>query len=352
MSATTPDTETISTYQQNLNINYITYAALTIVCYEFIATLQHEYELVWKQRWTGATWLFLANRCHNYSLQRFMVVLLNLPILIIAVFSALRVFALLGHAYIPAAFTLALGIAPVALGIYQESQVTYNYVDDPALGSSCYAKSLIPPAASFHSKNYSDHIIVMLTHLTVVLAMILATIVNDVIAITITWIKTYRHVREASSIGTDISFSAVLLQYGSLYFIVILIVDLTDGLALLAPSVQPIGPVETFTIILPNVVLSRFLINLRQTDTEESDGAAHSSRFSTLNFRMPSIPGIIGNLGELLAEYDDDADNEDAVAETYKGSTTGTAVDSSEGVGTSHVMNIGSGEIGVIAQSV
>ncbi|KAJ3559716.1 hypothetical protein NM688_g167 [Phlebia brevispora] len=259
-------------------------------------------------------------------------------------YSCLRVFALLGHAYIPAAFTLALGVAPFALGFYQGSQVTSYYIDDPVLGSSCYFNYLISPSVLFDGKNCSEHIMMVLTHLTVALAATLSSIAADVIAIVITWIKIYRHVREASSTGADVSFGAVLLRYGSMFFIVFFILNLTDGLAVL---------VILFLITLkwhcssrlPNIILSRFLINLRRINVPESGSAARFSRFSLPNFRMPSIPSIIGNLGEPLADNEDDHDEEDhAVAEAYE-ERVGAAVGAGEDVGGSDVMNIGTLEI-------
>lgn len=49
---------------------------------------------------------------------------------------------------------------------------------------------------------------------TVTLASVLCTISADVVAIVITWIKTYYHVREAYSAGIKVSFGATLLRYG------------------------------------------------------------------------------------------------------------------------------------------
>ncbi|KAJ3551701.1 hypothetical protein NM688_g4554 [Phlebia brevispora] len=279
MSTTASDAEIISAYQDNLIYNYFVYAALSMLEY--------------------------------------------LPTIVIAMFSALRVFALLGRTYILATFTFALGLAPAVLNLYQTSQITYYYIDDPVLGASCYFNYLISPSVLFYGKNHSGHIIIVLTHSTATLAGTLSTICADVIAIVVTWIKTYRHVREASSTGADISFGAVLLRYGSLYF------------------------------ILPNIIISRFLINLHQINAHESGSAANFSRFSPLNFHIPSIPSIVGNLGEPLADNEDDRDDEDRiVAEAYGDGTAGAAVNSAEEVGMSDVMDIGSGGIEVLAESV
>ncbi len=67
---------------------------------------------------------------------------------------------------------------------------------------------------------------------------------------------------------------------------------------------------------LPQLLLSRFIINLRDADspTTHLSDDRHPSRFSIPNFRMPTLDGVVGNLGEPLdfVEYcvEDDEDGE------------------------------------------
>ncbi|KAJ3554531.1 hypothetical protein NM688_g3057 [Phlebia brevispora] len=354
MSATAEDAELIEAYKTNLIYGYCNTATLVIVCYEFMLTFREEYELVWKRRWTGATWLFLTNRCDNYSLQHFLTVLGNSPGIIIAVFSALDVFALLGRTYILAAFTFALGIAPVALDFYQISSLEWSYIDDPVLGAACYYNYQISPSVVFHSKKYSDCTMAMLMRLIATLARVFTTIATAVIAIMITWIKTRRHVREASSVGTKVGFGATLLRYGrmpkllvefaahkcetgSLYFTVLFITELLCGFSEFTLSPLLFGALTVCTAILPNIVLSRLLINLRQVHAPESSNGAQPPRF-----RMLSIASIVGNLGELLADNEDDVDYEDHdIADICK---DGAVVTSGEVSRMSDVVDIGAPE--------
>lgn len=65
---------------------------------------------------------------------------------------------------------------------------------------------------------------------------------------------------------------------------------------------------------LPQIILSRFIINLRYTETS-SIGADSSvdqdhSRSSHINFRAPSRAQIVGNIGEPLDFKDYDLDGE------------------------------------------
>ncbi|KAJ3551492.1 hypothetical protein NM688_g4673 [Phlebia brevispora] len=143
----------------------------------------------------------------------------------------------------------------------------------------------------------------------------------------VTWLKTYHHVKEASSVGIQVGFGATILQYGTIpdlsapvaggdyaaltgtmFFVVIVVVNLIQLLALLDPSWQTSDPVGVAVSAIPNIIISRFLINLRQLDSLDVSEAAHSSRFSAPNFRVPTFPSILGNLGEPLAVGEDEGE--------------------------------------------
>ncbi|KAJ3559719.1 hypothetical protein NM688_g176 [Phlebia brevispora] len=296
MSDTTPESAIIAAYKSNLIATQCIYAGLTIVCYDILITIKHEYELVWQRPWSGATWLFLVNRCENISLNLFLAVLSLLPSIVIAAFAALRVFALLGHAYITAAFTFALGLITVCFELYKYSKYQPYYIDDPLQGWICFVDYPISSSIAFY------------------LFGVLCTIAADIIAIMITWAKTYRHVQQASAIGINVGFSATLFRYGNLYFLILCIVNLVGGMLLLIPSFQPADPANVFIVILPNLILSHFLISLRQVNSADIGSTPTLSRFSVPNFRVPSIRTIIGNLGEPLADGGELLDDEDVNA--------------------------------------
>ncbi|KAJ3553409.1 hypothetical protein NM688_g3628 [Phlebia brevispora] len=342
MSATTPDANIIGAYKADLIFAYSAMAALTIVCYEFIATFRYECELVWTRKWTGATWLFLVNR---YSM-------LVTVIVEISPSSAEmsqpppsdlseRVGEPVGDHNSSVFCSASLGIAGshvlqcLSFTVIQLSVGPILLLELPDIALRGVLVGCISPSLTFCAhQSYSTSV-----------AGFVSTIATDLIAIVITWIKTYRHVREASAIGASVSFSAMLLQYGSLYFIVLFVVDLAGGLILLTPSLLVTNPMSAFTIVLPNIILSRFLINLRQVNAPDSGSAAHFSRFSPQNFRMPSIPSIIGNLGEPLADNEDNFDDENyVIAGPYEDGSSAD-VNSGKDVGTSNVMYIDSDEI-------
>lgn len=67
---------------------------------------------------------------------------------------------------------------------------------------------------------------------------------------------------------------------------------------------------------LQPILLSRFLINLRQADSpEDSIQASHLSRFSAPNFRVPTLQSIMGNMGESLEYGAEEDEAEEDVAE-------------------------------------
>lgn len=64
---------------------------------------------------------------------------------------------------------------------------------------------------------------------------------------------------------------------------------------------------------LQAILISRFLLNLRQTEEPATSHESHLSRFSMPNFRMPTIASITGDMGNYLdhgnPEIEDDIDN-------------------------------------------
>ncbi|KAJ3528471.1 hypothetical protein NM688_g7995 [Phlebia brevispora] len=338
MSATPLQPQIVNAYKADLVENYCGTAAITIVGYELLITLQREYELVWRYPWSGATWLFLANR---YLLLTTLVTEMvpDSAAMLQSPFGMARECGVAATEHCHGQYGLSIVLAwqlnkyslqcfrrceSLHYWVYQTAKTTYYYVDDPVLGSSCYSFSLVSLSASFYRKRYMDSMTELLTRCVVTLASSLCMIASDAIAIIVTWTKTYRHVREASSAGISIGFGATLLRYGmtsnlsmecaadrqscegTLYFVVMLFVGLALALTILIdcvpfihqPPLQTTGPV---ILILPNVIISRFLMNLRRVNTQTADSGARSSRFSVPNFRMPNLRSIIGNLGEPLA---------------------------------------------------
>ncbi|KAJ3552740.1 hypothetical protein NM688_g3994 [Phlebia brevispora] len=264
--STSPSSSTvIAAYELDLTNDYCVTATVALAAYEYMITFQHEYEFLSQRRWTAATWLFVANR--------YMLLASTLT------------------KTIPTGAQSADSLSPTGtaslLGITLTIQYSARHVFRPfRFPPQCHTIGLIG---------------------------ILTTIISDIAAIVVTWLKTFQHVRRAASVGIGAGLGATLIQYGTLYFCVVLVVNILPLVTFLTPSLNLFTDGMTnFMTILPNILISRFLINLRQVDMQGSNDTIDCSRFSTtLNFRVPTLPEFIGNLGEPLANGDEDQDDED-----------------------------------------
>ncbi|GJE85081.1 hypothetical protein PsYK624_011580 [Phanerochaete sordida] len=95
------------------------------------------------------------------------------------------------------------------------------------------------------------------------------------------------------------SVTRILLRDGTAYFVVLLALNLAQMLTF---GKSGAAPVTRLVRLLPSVLVSRFLLNLRQLSR-----ASETQYWSTVTFRVPS--SFLGNIGEpleLTIENDDD----------------------------------------------
>ncbi|THG95136.1 hypothetical protein EW026_g6455 [Hermanssonia centrifuga] len=97
----------------------------------------------------------------------------------------------------------------------------------------------------------------------------------------------------------------LLLRDGTLYFLLILFMNVAEIMVETVNGASALSPVSEFLALIPPILISRFLLNLRQIDNDD-DEEAEVTHVSTLGFRA-SVS--VGNMGESLdhgpAEYDD-----------------------------------------------
>ncbi|KAJ3554329.1 hypothetical protein NM688_g3169 [Phlebia brevispora] len=323
MSDGVPESVIVAEYQANLANNYTTCLTTTLACYEYFSLLEEECRFI-RRKWNSATWIFLANRylmlvtvitliaplyvhqtCYNSALQGFLTAITTLPGIVAAIFSGLRIFALLRRNYVMGSLVFCLGMVPVVGGFYIIAHTIYYYVSDPVLGDSCYGTFDIPPMIPFYGKQVIG------------VAGRVSVIVADITVIVATFSQTYRHVRMSSAIGLR-GIGTTLLRDGSIYFIALTILNIARLLVSTIPSWQSGDPVADVTDILQPILISRFIVNLRQVD-EDCNGEASrfrsQSQFPTFPvFRIPAVTmdSVVGPMGEPL-EYADMAagDKED-----------------------------------------
>ncbi|KAJ3534343.1 hypothetical protein NM688_g7151 [Phlebia brevispora] len=274
--------------------NHAAHAAATIASYEYISGLQFEL-LMWRRKWTGATWVFIANRCTSVIIPVLVGICTRAPTVVAAVFSALRVFALSNRSYFLCILILSIGLVPVITNIYNILTTAWMYSDENCLGNSKLSASTIG----------------------IELATRLSTVIVDVLVVAITWMKTYQQVRQAASLGIQ-GISRILLVdvyifCASLYllpsfhplkglkqchFLFNLVEILGDVWPAFFSSKQTFLALNTVQPIL----ISWFIINLRRADENNKacgSGLASLSHFSALHFHAPTglMESIIGPMG-------------------------------------------------------
>ncbi|KAJ3540693.1 hypothetical protein NM688_g6191 [Phlebia brevispora] len=306
-----PDSVIVAEFQANLIYNYADIAVLTLAGYEYFIGFKHEYDFLWQRKWTAVTWLFLANRylllfdviaqnvpfsswrwcaqskdtsCSHYPLMATIAVISYLPLIISAVFSALRVFALADRNFFITGVVLILALVPFGTNVYALSTSTYGYVITPVLGATCNPQPNISIAINFDVSYY---------------------LVQDISpgkGGRVPWAV------ERSRDPSSRRFT------GSIYFIALVLLSVAELLVEIVPSLQKLNPVGMVAEVLQSVLVSRFIIDLRR-DNGTSTGVSTSTRDaaqSLPNFRVPgsTVDSIVGPIGQPL-EYNSRADWED-----------------------------------------
>ncbi|KAI0926274.1 hypothetical protein AcV5_008776 [Taiwanofungus camphoratus] len=247
-------------------------AVCTLIAYEHITTFSQEYELMWGTKMTGATLIFFVNRylllayCIVTPLQviswdtplRFVLkpIVMSKPFLItlyaaVAAFTALRTFAISGHSRYLALITLALALMPFCTTIYITIKQSYAYVVWFGV-LTCLLFSLV-----------------IITRVCAITA--------DVLVLATTWYKTYAIKREADLANVRVSLVTLLLRDGTLYFAIILMMNIVQ---IITGTINSLfNYVTVFLAPISSILISRFLLNLRQLSHPGSDTCVEDLSF-------------------------------------------------------------------------
>ncbi|KAI0640958.1 hypothetical protein C8Q79DRAFT_425241 [Trametes meyenii] len=123
-------------------------------------------------------------------------------------------------------------------------------------------------------------------------------IVSDLVVIAVTWATMYRSSRLVRGVVRGPTFHQVMLQNGSIYFVVLVSLNALH-ITLTALSIKlPLASesyVTTFIDPVTSILISRFLLNLRETSEQpEVQGA---SSFNADGGYSPELPSFLGSLG-------------------------------------------------------
>ncbi|KAL6299459.1 hypothetical protein BKA93DRAFT_753393 [Sparassis latifolia] len=158
---------------------------------------------------------------------------------------------------------------------------------------------------------------------TVYLATRISVIVADVIVLMVTWMKTYEIKRYANSAHVEAPLATLLLRDGTLYFTLLLVLNLSLMLS------NYYGPRRFMCIIV-----SRFLLNLRETDNVQNHVASNPSFVCTHARSLQLASRIVGNMGASLSHG-----SPSQVDDLYGLDLPGNGLDISEGGGATQWMS-------------
>ncbi|TFK85359.1 hypothetical protein K466DRAFT_622302, partial [Polyporus arcularius HHB13444] len=236
--------------------------------YEYIITFGQEVNLFWRGKWTGASALFFLNRylaliSYILIMCEFVPMPFSCSLLVKgeaaiswiqflpwAAFSALRAFALTGRNIPLSVFVFLLGITPLAINFVQYGFGLDGY-NDPTFGCSA-GVDLTPSMAK-----------------TLTIASRVTLMAADLILVFVTWYTLPR--RNPSGSRNTLSFSTILLRDGTIYFVVLLILNVLHLVFTLISVVgvfDPVSFVTEFTEPATAVLVSRFLLDLQSANRD------------------------------------------------------------------------------------
>ncbi|RPD64240.1 hypothetical protein L227DRAFT_560964 [Lentinus tigrinus ALCF2SS1-6] len=274
------------------NLNW-TSSALAILAYDYLLTFPREVRFVWNRRFSPATALFLVNRytiillyfvdfvtlfpiipatCQGVG--KFIVVLEIFPYIILAAFSGLRTYALSQRNTFIGLFTSLLSLVPAGINALTKAQYflsTFTFVNlEPP--SNCTAFSDITANLS-KAANYHFFICNRLT-----IASRTSLIAADICVIAVTWWSTYGIRKLTRDARLETSFGTLLLRDGTIYFMSVhcafgeCVLLAMNVVHMTLNTVKPNNVVQqaSYVTILENpiasVLVSRFILNLREVD--------------------------------------------------------------------------------------
>ncbi|KAI0821839.1 hypothetical protein BC628DRAFT_1422262 [Trametes gibbosa] len=292
-------------------------AGVALLAYDHLLTFSGEVQFVWDRKFSGATVIFLLNR----YITLFNKILLPIstfwwpnqtdkkcaaPVIlteiftviayfIVALFSALRVYAIWNKDWRPFLLVLIIALSVPATNMYHYVLSIPQAFLYPLYGCA--------ESTALSEDQLEKYFFNFLTFGTLELTLPFCAIAADLFVLLLTWVKTYEIKKLASGLHSEATFSSLLLRDGTLYFGTMLMLNVVD-LAVLQSDVL-FNPLPIFIDVFTCILISRFMLNLRQVAHRESGDAgstseAFLSRLSTLRFS----PDVVGDLGAPLSHGD------------------------------------------------
>ncbi|TFK84530.1 hypothetical protein K466DRAFT_588840 [Polyporus arcularius HHB13444] len=255
---------------------YYVLSAFALLSFEWLITLDRETRLVWGQKATVATILFVLNRywlfleyitqvISIYPLSDLgcdavgsMVIIGNAgPPYIWAVFSTLRAYALSKRKWWVIPLTMMWFIPHLVMESLYYSHLKPFEAPAPL---NCVLSSTFPETEWIH----------------LTIASRTCAIVGDLVVLVITWYSTFgiRKLKAVAEMHMRTSLTDALLKDGTLYFVCLLILNLVNIFVNVFPQTSA---VTAFQDPITSILISRFILNLRDVADGNSDDLTEPS---------------------------------------------------------------------------
>ncbi|RDX56399.1 hypothetical protein OH76DRAFT_1369021 [Lentinus brumalis] len=277
-------------------------AAVGLLLHETCITLDREVRHVWRRKHSAATWIYILNRYLVLSLYfvnlamslgagdascrvlvRASQVLSILPYIVWAAFSGLRVYAIISPGWHISALIVCLSLVPIGTYIFRDVHETV--FGSPSSGE-CITSTTYPFDLDARLTAIGRACLIM----------------SDLLVLSVTWRKTYGIVRLASkhSVNSSFSVTTILLRDGSAYFTIWTILN---TLHIVGAYVQAIEYITIFTDAVTSILVSRFVLNLRDAASGTTPDL-HDSLFPFDESWRPTTNSISSFLEPLGAPLD------------------------------------------------
>ncbi|KAI0754201.1 hypothetical protein C8Q80DRAFT_1137519 [Daedaleopsis nitida] len=292
--------------------NYCIIASSVILFADALFTLTDEIHRIWRRKFTGATLILLITRWVAVAERIVLVISVVLPTvedkvcvpvlrlddtltdityLMFGLFVMLRIRGVWGDTWIPVALVaLLMPIRPI-ISVYIQTHYLPIAFGAPlyGCGSAIFLDRPVYERLTIVSKATS--------------------IAIDAAAVFLTWYKTYGIKRESRRLGLNTPYATLLLRDGTLYFLIILLVQLLGIVSITVGSNFSLFIVwPYFDQVFTVVFVSRFMLNLRGVYLSGGANYVTSSAAHSFRDRDPAATlsdihfsaSIIGNLGAPL----------------------------------------------------
>ncbi|KAK7685438.1 hypothetical protein QCA50_011301 [Cerrena zonata] len=297
-------------------------AATTLLVYDYILTLPAEISCIWKRKLSAGTLIYFINRYGSLLYRTLMVVqmvsfenateaeadlvcngilrfsegLVFVLQATVALFMALRLYAIWNSDRRIFAIVFGLGIVTPALNIYYYTTLKIIALPSPLVGCGESVNLDTSSAKFVFNRVYA--------------------IAFDALVLVLTFAKTAGILKlfSVANVQSTRKLIPMLLRDGTVYFAALLALNVAN---LIAISFQIFGALPALTDVVTAILISRFMLNLRSVYTTTVGSSSYydpDKTMSNVNFAHSS--GIVGNLGAPLKDYSfmyDDDDEEEAV---------------------------------------